>query len=351
METPKNLLEEFDEIKRHGRIPSKSRPEYYREFNRYKLWKQERNIAEECNSEEVVGLYIEKRSKEVVPPSLFTILSFLKATIAVEYNSNIPTDNLQAIIARKQQNYQPKQATVLTPNQIGQYLKKDNVSLIYKVIAVLGFCGGLRKVEMHKLKYDEVKINEETAIIKVKPTKTNKRGTFAIAKSTDTEDVDYLDILKKYYNFRSKITGMSPFLLQIRNNKCTKQRVGAKTLGSVPSHIAMSLTLPNPELYTGHSLRRSSATALVETGADILTLKRHGRWQSDAVAERYVSESVHHQVSIAKRICYGTTSTPSTSSSASTSGDKPNLKSTEELGFSFGTTNTFYGNISVTINK
>lgn len=39
---------------------------------------------------------------------------------------------------------------------------------------------------------------------------------------------------------------------------------------------------------------------------DILTLKRHGRWRSDAIAERYVTESVHHQVSVTKKICYGT---------------------------------------------
>lgn len=33
----------------------------------------------------------------------------------------------------------------------------------------------------------------------------------------------------------------------------------------------------------------------------MLTLKRHGRWQSDSVAEQYVSESVYHQVSVAKK--------------------------------------------------
>lgn len=98
---------------------------------------------------------------------------------------------------------------------------------------------------------------------------------------------------------------MEPFLLQIRNGKCTTRRIGAHTIAKVPSMIAMVNGLANPKEYTGHSLRRSSATALVESGADILTLKRHGRWQSDAVAEQYVSESVHHQVSVAKKICYG----------------------------------------------
>lgn len=85
------------------------------------------------------------------------------------------------------------------------------------------------------------------------------------------------------------------------------------TLGDLLKTIATFFGLENPEQVTGHSLRRSSASALEEAGADALTLKRHGRWRSDAVAERYVTESVQHQVSVAKRICYGN---PSTSNKA-----------------------------------
>ena len=46
-------------------------------------------------------------------------------------------------------------------------------------------------------------------------------------------------------------------------------------------------------MYTGHSLRVSSATALADEGASTLTLKRHGRRRSEAIAESYVRESHH----------------------------------------------------------
>ena len=45
--------------------------------------------------------------------------------------------------------------------------------------------------------------------------------------------------------------------------------------------------------YIGHSLRVTSATTLADEGASTLTLKRHGRWKSETIAETYVRESRH----------------------------------------------------------
>lgn len=52
-------------------------------------------------------------------------------------------------------------------------------------------------------------------------------------------------------------------------------------------------------------MRRSSATLLADTGVNLTTLKRHGGWKSDAVAEGYIEESVGNKVKISKRIATG----------------------------------------------
>jgi hypothetical protein len=62
-------------------------------------------------------------------------------------------------------------------------------------------------------------------------------------------------------------------------------------VSSVPSKIASFLGLSNACKYSGHSLRVSSATVLADSGANTLTLKRHGRWSSESVAEDYVRQS------------------------------------------------------------
>jgi hypothetical protein len=50
--------------------------------------------------------------------------------------------------------------------------------------------------------------------------------------------------------------------------------------------------------YTGHSLRRTSATLLVDEGGDLTTLKRHGGWRSSFVAEGYIEESINNIVDL-----------------------------------------------------
>lgn len=82
------------------------------------------------------------------------------------------------------------------------------------------------------------------------------------------------------------------FFLTYRNKKCTAQPVGKNTLGNVPCIIAKYLNLENPELFTGHCLRRTSSTLLVEAGATFETLKLHGKWKSTSVAEGYIAESM-----------------------------------------------------------
>lgn len=48
--------------------------------------------------------------------------------------------------------------------------------------------------------------------------------------------------------------------------------------------------LPNQNQYTGHSLRTTSATLIVDSGVDITTPKRHGGWKSNSATENSFAE-------------------------------------------------------------
>ena len=54
--------------------------------------------------------------------------------------------------------------------------------------------------------------------------------------------------------------------------------------------------------YTGHSLRSSSATNLVDNGVSIENLKRHGNWKSSTVAEEYIRDSTEFRNTIAENL-------------------------------------------------
>uniref|UniRef100_A0A1Y1L726 Tyr recombinase domain-containing protein n=1 Tax=Photinus pyralis TaxID=7054 RepID=A0A1Y1L726_PHOPY len=78
--------------------------------------------------------------------------------------------------------------------------------------------------------------------------------------------------------------------------------VGLNTIGKVPSQIAKYLNLQDPQEYTGHCFRRSSATLLANKGADFLSVKRHGGWRSSAVVEGYVEESIQNKIQTAQTL-------------------------------------------------
>lgn len=80
------------------------------------------------------------------------------------------------------------------------------------------------------------------------------------------------------------------------------QHVGKGKLVSILKDIAKFLNLPDVADYTGHAYRRTSATLLVDQGADLITLKRHGGWKSNTVAESYINESALNKQNTSKII-------------------------------------------------
>ena len=70
----------------------------------------------------------------------------------------------------------------------------------------------------------------------------------------------------------------------------------------MPSEIAAFLRLSNPELYTGHCFRRSSASHLADAGANLTTIKKHGGWKSSTVAEGYIENSIEQKRKTSNKI-------------------------------------------------
>lgn len=87
--------------------------------------------------------------------------------------------------------------------------------------------------------------------------------------------------------------------------------MGKHSIAKIPKEMASFLKLPNPELYTGHSYRRSATTIAADNGASIEELKRLGDWKSTSVVERYIQNSVSYKRKISNRIS-GAINLPST---------------------------------------
>lgn len=188
---------------------------------------------------------------------------------------------------------------------------------------MFGFLGACRRAELRNVSTDDIEVyypdsdrekKNPTLHVKIPKTKTNKPRSFTL-------EGEYYKIFRKYEGLRSEAAkGRKDFFLQYRDGKCVSQVIGVNSFGEMPQKVAKFLGLDHPERYTGHAWRRTSATLLVEGGADMATLKRHGGWRSDSVAEGYVESSKNEKRKIYSRITSSmNVKTASTVTSASAS--------------------------------
>lgn len=166
----------------------------------------------------------------------------------------------------------------------------------------MGISGALRRDELVKMTVQDIQQSNDVLIVSVPDTKNDKKRVFTVT------NIDFIKIYRKYATLRPKNIVSNRIFLRYAKGKCCAQVVGVHMIGKVPSMIAKYLKLPNPETYTGHCFRRSSATLLADSGADMSILKRHGGWKSTTVAEGYVEDSIDNKKKIANSILGDTVS-------------------------------------------
>lgn len=156
---------------------------------------------------------------------------------------------------------------------------------------------------------EDIQDKGDIILIVLPDTKTKIRREFIVTNNT-IGNVNILDIIRKYAALRPAKTDHRRFFSSYSKSKCSVQVVGKNTMSKIPFNVAKYLKLHNPEQYTGHSLRRTSASLLANAGGDLLTLKKHGGWRSTSVAEGYVDQSTGKKCQIANQIMTGTPTQP-----------------------------------------
>lgn len=227
----------------------------------------------------------------------------LKKTLLVKQNVDVSKyKKLTTFLKNKAVGHEPKKAYVLSKEDITKFIWEapDDIYLMTKVALIFGIYGACRREELVNISINDIQDRDSVIVITIPKTKTNKKRIFTIV---DTDQLSPITIYKKYAALRAATkVEHCRFFLSYRNKKCTKQLVGKNTFGAIPKLIAKYLRLPNPERYTGHSFRRTSATLLADSGADITTVKRHGGWKSSTVAEGYLEDSIQSKNKISQSL-------------------------------------------------
>lgn len=165
------------------------------------------------------------------------------------------------------------------------------------MILIFGFCGALRSGEYSSIKTHDVEDTGSRFIINIRDTKNYYPRSFVIEN-------EYSVKVRQYVALRPENTELDRFFILYDKGICKRQPIGKNTITEVPKKIAEFLKLPDTSNYTGHCFRRTSATLLANSGANLTTLKQHGGWRSSTVAEGYIENSLCNKTKIFNQIVY-----------------------------------------------
>jgi integrase len=167
-----------------------------------------------------------------------------------------------------------------------------------------GLGGACRVDELTNLQLENVKKEGQLFHIFIPNTKTKVSREFFVTVG-GIEGVNMVEVIQKFLALRPNHAVHGRFFVGYTGGNCIKLPVGINTFSAMPKKIANFLNLPQAQEYTGHCFRRSSTSLLANTGADPLTIKRHGGWRSNAVCEGYIDTSVENKKKIATKILGG----------------------------------------------
>ncbi|XP_049825045.1 uncharacterized protein LOC126265979 [Aethina tumida] len=174
-------------------------------------------------------------------------------------------------------------------------LRPDYIHLANKIALIFGICGATRCDELKELQVSDVEDINGKYLVSINDSKNGLPRKFLIGPL-------FYDKVKYYISLRPEDFKSKRIFVQFLKGKCNRQVIGKNKIGQIPKIIAEYLELADPQRYTGHCFRRTSATLISNSGASITMLKQLGGWKSASIAEGYIENSLLNRQKIFDKI-------------------------------------------------
>ncbi|KAJ8669542.1 hypothetical protein QAD02_000801 [Eretmocerus hayati] len=272
-----------------GTLPTTSRNNYQKKYNAYLDWCKANKI-EEYLSENALLVYLQtlKVDKNYAASTIRATHSMIKACMKAYDNKDVGGYiHVNSFMKTHSKRHKPKKSYVFTALQLQQFFQNasNEEYLLIKALVAVGVIGCCRKGELVKMLMSYVTAMPDAYLIRIpaEVTKTLTENTFMVVGP-------FYTVLKRYLEARKKINHERFFLTQ-RDGVFINSPAGDKTVSNAFKVVATFLKLPEPERYTGHCIRRTSATVYAETSCNDRELMRHGRWKNIQCASGYVQDT------------------------------------------------------------
>ncbi|XP_044595729.1 uncharacterized protein LOC123272797 [Cotesia glomerata] len=293
-ESTRNIENEENIVK--NLLPAKSSLKYTNCYEEFCKWMENNKVK--SISEDVLLVYFNEVAKTLNPTTLWSRWPMLKSVMDLHKGINIDQyKRLKQFLKNKSKGFEPKKSKIFSLGEVKKFIETapDNIYLAMTVIAIFGVSGVLRTVELCNLKTTDIEDTGSKFVVTIADTKNYYPRSFVIGD-------EFYKKVQGYMAIRPNDTTTDRFFLFYHHGKCTKQVIGKNKFSEVPKTMAIFLQLENPERYTGHSFRRTSATLLANSGATLTMIKNHGCWRSSSVAEGYIENSLGNKMRIFERI-------------------------------------------------
>ena len=215
------------------------------------------NIEKQNIQEFLFSMHAKKKSDKTIARKVAT----LKSLFSYMVKNNIIDNNIMTSI--KIPKISKKLPHLLTKKEIDNLFDidlKDNKILMEVCILELFYSTGMRISELTRIKI--CNINFEDCTIKILGKGNKERYVFLSTSS--------LSLLKKYLSIFCNINQIYLFGSLIKNKKLS-HHISEKAIYNITKKHLKRIS--NDEKLTPHSLRHSFATHLLDSGADIMSVK------------------------------------------------------------------------------
>ena len=297
-----------------------SRQKYMRTWMDFKEFFPNANFDERRpNEEELREYFLNMRTvKGCASTTIWTNFSMVNSICKNKYSFDIKSLPRVITLIKSFEGAPKKKAAIFTAEELRTFCEAPELEgaywLVRKAVVILAYFGGLRLVEALNLVLEKID-NKKDGSIRVRHNRskqrTDQQGTkFDVPKMKDAESkgedgFDWASCLGEYLSMvkdeLGKFSGRV-FYTGKKDGQLTRQVMGRNMLSEVPHMVAEFLGKENPEDYTFHSFRRSSATAAADQGATAQQMVDFFGWKSHGMTNEYISTSEHQVTSMAKRL-------------------------------------------------
>ena len=237
-----------------------------------------------------------RQQKKMASSSLWTYYSMVNTVVRNRYSLSLQQYPRLTTLLKSFDTDIKKKAKVFETDDVVSFVRHSNQSpywLVRKVIIIIAFFGGLRHTELMEVMVEKIESKPEGLFItheRAKQRSDKRQSKFLVPR---TGSLDYASVVEEYIAAIKSSFGVYTGRLFYTGtpNKFVCSFMGKNMVSKVPNEMATLLKKEDPNDFTFHSLRRSSATAAADAGATVQQMMEFYGWQNTNMPQEYVSTS------------------------------------------------------------